>query len=650
MSIIFGIRKQSEHFVSQQDLARLATATERFAADGTELRVSGRVGMGFQPLHTTERSYLESRPATDRCGNILTLDGRLDNYSELAHQLNMSEEAAPDSEVVLAAYRRWGNTCFTRLVGDWALAIWSATDRCIYLARDHAGTRTLYFTLRAGVLQWSTYLETLLVEPASYSLSKEYVACYLGGQPIRDLTPYAEIKAVPPAHFLVVSDDNRDPTPQPHWDWTAKRKLRYRMDGEYEEHFLSLFEQSITRRTRPGPPVLAQLSGGMDSSSIVCMSDRLNRSHEPVRPLLDTVSFYDDSEPHWNERPYFSAVETVRGKTGIHIDTSASDPPFEQPDSADSFYPLPGMDRAAAKQEARFHETMAYGNYRSILSGIGGDELLGGNPDPTPELADYLVSGNLRRLTGRAVEWCLAQRSPLSYLLAETVALAGGLYRPTHLDRNDLPPWMNADLKNVCVELRSKDFTYGKRIGCSPTTICNGLAWWSVMETLPHLFPGTLVRYEYRYPYLDRDLVEFLIAIPREQIVRPGRRRYLMRRALINITPDAVLERRRKAFISRRRHTSITEGKDVLRRLFDTSLLDKLGLIDRNRLWEVFQAVVDGGTSRWVPMLHRAIALEMWLTTDSARVKFRACPSSSDILAAPIQEPSRSDLTGCCST
>jgi asparagine synthetase B (glutamine-hydrolysing) len=68
------------------------------------------------------------------------------------------------------------------------------------------------------------------------------------------------------------------------------------------------------------------------------------------------------------------------------------------------------------------------------------------------------------------------------------------------------------------------------------------------METLPHLFPQILSRLEYRYPFLDKDLVSFLFSIPREQIVRPGRRRSLMRRALVGIVPDGILERRRKAF------------------------------------------------------------------------------------------------------
>ena len=103
----------------------------------------------------------------------------------------------------------------------------------------------------------------------------------------------------------------------------------YSSDGDYESHFLALFEQSLERRTGPGAPILAQLSGGMDSTAIVCLSDRLRRSTDPHCKILDTISFFDDSEASLNETPYFSLVEDRRGKVGIHLDTAFSQRTFE---------------------------------------------------------------------------------------------------------------------------------------------------------------------------------------------------------------------------------------------------------------------------------------------------------------------------------
>ena len=147
--------------------------------------------MGFQPFHTTKRSHLEGQPATDAHGNQLALDGRIDNYQDLRRELNLSAVDISDSQLVLAGFLRWGEDCFSRFIGDWAIALWSTADHLLYLARDHAGTRTLYFRNSSGRLQWSTYLEALVRDDATPSINEEYAACYLGSRPIRDLTPYA---------------------------------------------------------------------------------------------------------------------------------------------------------------------------------------------------------------------------------------------------------------------------------------------------------------------------------------------------------------------------------------------------------------------------------------------------------------------------
>src|SRR5216683_927664 len=143
MSIIFGIRKSEGEVVEEHQLLSLANATDRWAPDGTFVRATGRIGMGFQPYHTHQRSNLESQPVADDLGNMISWDGRLDNHKEL-RDLLAQEANISDSLIVLAAFRRWGEECFSRLIGDWAVALWSHTDRSLYLARDHAGTRTLY--------------------------------------------------------------------------------------------------------------------------------------------------------------------------------------------------------------------------------------------------------------------------------------------------------------------------------------------------------------------------------------------------------------------------------------------------------------------------------------------------------------------------
>ena len=615
MSILLGICQPEGHTVEEQQLIELARGTDRYASDGTFTRADGRIGMGFQPYHTHLRSSLDSQPAVDGHGNMLTLDGRIDNHAELCEILDIYEHKTSDSQIALAAFRRWGEDCFSRLIGDWALALWSSVDGSVYLARDHAGTRTLYFEQADGCILWATYLETFFVGRKARKLDAGFAASYLACQPIRDLTPYKGIRSVPPAHFLKIRGSSI--VRCPHWKWMIKDKIHYPTDVEYEQHFLTLFRQSVARRIGPGAPILAQLSGGMDSASIVCMSDQIRRFGKTRSgvDLLDTMSFYNDLEPSWNEKPYFSLVESQRGKTGIHIDTSTAGPTFEPPSSTREIFLFPGYDSQTITHELNFEKQLG-NDYRAILSGIGGDEVLGGVPSPLPELANLMVRGKLALLLSRSIEWCLVDRTPLLHMLSRTLRFTFDSYQGRNIEVQTIPDWITPEVRQTCMNLQNRGIERTHPLGISPAAIDNGLTWWSVLESMPHLFPSLLARREYRYPYLDRDLVEFLFRVPRQKLVNPGRRRTLMRNALKDIVPAEILERRRKAYVVRAPLSSLQCAADKLQMLFAKSRLAEYGFITPVAFCSALRSIADGqGTQWWFPLM-RSISLELWLRSD----------------------------------
>jgi asparagine synthase (glutamine-hydrolysing) len=611
LSIIFGIRKPLGASVSKEELLQLANATERYALDGVAVHADYRVGMGFQPCHTHLRSTMELGPTSDAYGNLLVVDGRIDNYRDLCQELHLDEPSTPDSKIILAAYLKWGEECFSHFIGDWAIALWSTRDQVLYMARDHAGTRTLYFENKNDTLRWSTYLDSFVAEPRSLDVDQNYVACYLGAQPLRELTPHKGIRAVLPAHYVAVQEQIL--RYRPHWQWVSKTKTRYHSDEDYEDHFLELFRQAVERRTGPGAPILAQLSGGMDSTSIVCMSDHIRRSRDESADLLDTISYYDDAEPTWNETPYFSIVETRRGKAGTHVCLSSIHQTFEVPPPSMGMRLLPGMDRSRFEREKTIYAATCGKGYRSILSGIGGDEVLGGVPTPMPELADYLVSGDLRQLLERTVRWCLIDRSSFLHSLFATTKYAFSLYRAPQFDRKSIPPWIQAPLRKACRSAGKEQVGFGHDMTSTPSAIANGLAWWATMETLPHIFPASLARLEYRYPFLDKQLVDYLFSIPREQLVRPGRRRSLMRRALKGIVPLEILERRRKAYLIRGPLSTLRNAQSRVGSLFDSSHIGRHGFVSVPKLQASFEEIVAGRDLQWSHALMRAIAFELWL-------------------------------------
>jgi asparagine synthase (glutamine-hydrolysing) len=608
MSIIFGIRAAEDEHVEERHLRDLAQATERYAPDGTFVLTRANVGMGFQPYQTHERSKLEGLPHTDERGAMLSFDGRLDNHDDLGTILGLDGENSADSEIVLAAFNRWGEDCFAQFIGDWALALWSSAQRTLYLARDHAGTRTLYYETRDGGVLWGTYLETFLADSPSRSLDEAYIACYLAGQPTRDLTPYQGIRAVPAAHWVRIQGDKI--ARRSHWSWLAKDEIRYRSHDQYEEQFFSLFNQAVARRTGPGAPILAHLSGGMDSTSIVCMSDYIRaRQGKGPEELLDTISYYDDSEPNWDERPYFEAVERKRGKRGTHLPLPLLS---EEIEPAPVRYLWPGADRATYDNELRLLAETGPKGYRIILSGIGGDELLGGFPTPLPELADLLARGAFSRYIRSALAWCLADRTPLLHQTARALRFLVRQYLPPQFESASLPPWGTSRLTRLTRRAMRRSIPAGISLA-RPSALANARMGPALLETLPHWCSQNFVRLEWRYPYLDRDLVDFLLRVPRGVLVRPGRRRAMMRNALRDIIPAEVLERRRKAARSRSMPLALQCQAEKIETMFNRLEAPLSHLLDQSTLQLASREAIRQTDLSRMHFVVRAILVQFWI-------------------------------------
>jgi asparagine synthase (glutamine-hydrolysing) len=605
MSVIFGIRNRDRRSVEEVEMTQFARLTERHAPDCTSLHIYGELAMGFQAYHTHARSRLETQPVNDIHGNALAFDGRLDNYMDLCGLLGLRVHETPDSLIILKAFERWGEDCFTQIVGDWSLSLWIAETKSLYLARDHAGTRTLYFEDTGKHILWSTYLDTFVQRERMHQLDEQFAVSYLACQPIGEQTPYKGVRSVPPAHFLKFKPDRM--VSVPFWQPLFRDRILYRTDAEYERHFFFLFKKAVARRADSSDPVIAQLSGGMDSTAIVSISDFIRKETGAVpAELIDTFSYYDDSEPTWNEKPYFTAVERKRGKAGVHVATSYLDRTLEPPDPA---YTLPGVDGSAIATEDALEKSLGRGRYRAILSGIGGDELLGGPINPVPELADHVARGKLGLFLSRSVDWCVSEKAAITRLIPNIIFSTGRLYWPPRRTTLRLAPWLTPQAQSI---LPGPEALGTVSLRFLPSAVDGARTWSTIQETQPHRFPGVNVRYEYRYPLLDRNLVDFLLRMPPEQIRRPGNRRYLMRKALQQLITPEVLERKRKAFPARGPSLFIANHRSAIHTLLQNSTLSEMGYIDEKQL----SLLLDQGTpafSLWMRPLMRTIELELWL-------------------------------------
>jgi len=620
MSVQFGKCNLDGKPVDPTDVDRVRPVLGAYGPDGEGSVRKDNIGVIYRAFHTTKESRSEVQPHISASGLVIAWDGRLDNREELLRQRNGKlPSSSTDLEIVAAAYEAWGTNVFARLIGDWALCIWNPADYSLILAKDFVGTRHLYYAVERDQATWCTILDPLvLLAGRSFELDEEYIAGWLSFFPAPHLTPYVGIASVPPSSFVVLRSGKCTITQ--YWDFDAGKSIRYRTDSKYEEHFRAALAESVRRRLRADSPILAELSGGMDSSSIVCLADEIVAAGKADTPLLDTVSYYNDSEPNWNERPYFTEVERKRGREGCHIEVRPEDSLGLEPGDHFEATPTSLVSRNEAAMQLAAH--MNSRGTRVVLSGIGGDEVMGGVPTPTPELEDLLSRVQIGELAHRLKVWALHKRRPWCQLFFEAV-------------RGFLPPgivgvpghqrpaaWLHPDfVKRNRLALRGYE-TRLKMLG-SPPSFQENLSTLNAMRRQLACTPlSSQPCHERRYPYLDRDLLEFLYAIPREQLVRPGQRRSLMRRALAGTVPDRVLQRRRKAFVARSPAVAISANWAKLVAMSGRMASSSLGMVDTASFRSVLERARQGQEVAMVPLM-RTIAVEAWLESLTRSKVFR---------------------------
>jgi asparagine synthase (glutamine-hydrolysing) len=249
---------------------------------------------------------------------------------------------------------------------------------------------------------------------------------------------------------------------------------------------------------------------------------------------------------------------------------------------------------------------------RVVLSGTGGDEAMGGVPTPIPMFEDLLASGKLGALAHELKVWALNKRKPWFHLLFETL----GEFMPPALvgvPKNLRPaPWLDpAFTKRHYAALTG----YRQRVtlfGPRPSFQDNLSALCMLQRQLSFSPLSSSVPYEKRYPYLDRSLLEFVYAIPREQMVRPGQRRSLMRRALVGIVADELLNRKRKAFVVRSVFAGVSAQLSGLLDLTRDMVGDSLAIVVQAKVLEALDKARLGQEVPLIPLM-RTVGLESWL-------------------------------------
>ena len=506
-------------------------------------------GFGHRRLSILDLSAKGHQPMPSSDGTLwITYNGEIYNYIEIRKELEehgFQFSSGTDTEVILYAYQKWGVDCLARFNGMFAFALFDCRKRELFCARDRFGIKPFYYFSNGDCLVFASeiksILESGLVEaapfyPAIGALLKYHVTDY-GSE-----TFFRDIHQIPPHHYMIIS--SRGIVTQSYWDIDPANQYED-VTSLPAERFYHHLLSSIQLRLRSDVQVATCLSGGMDSSSIVCIANReLNQG-------LKAFSVVYEGEMPISEKRYIDRV----------LEYSETDGFFTQPNSQDVADILkkliwhldtPVTSIGAVTSQYFVMKLINESGIKVVLDGQGADEILGGYHTYFPfHLLSLLKQGQLMsfasnlRFLNRNSTWRTSTKSMIKKALIHILKPSAGTinqYSDKILLTDEFARDNEEEIDSLVFSKNTKRFK-------------NLLHDVLYQETLRVSLP-MLLRYEdrmamahsveARVPFLDFNLVEFIFSLPSEYKIRNGRTKLVLRESMMGRVPDDVIQRNDK--------------------------------------------------------------------------------------------------------
>lgn len=505
----------------------------------------GRVHLGHRRLAVIDPSAAGAQPMTSADGAVaLSFNGEIYNYRELRQRLS-AENAAfrtdSDTEVLLQAYLQWGEAALSELNGMFAFCLYDSRCRRMICARDRFGEKPLLFAVTPDYVAFaSEYKALLALDGVDGQINEQRLLSFLD-QPRQGLdegveTVFAGIRQVRGGEVLSLDVDSLAVSVRRYWTLTPSRDGEGLNSADAAVRFRELLTDSIRLRMRSDVPLGSCLSGGLDSSSIVCLSRALIG---PERPYHVFVGRFPGSPV--DEGAYADQVVRHAGATAHEVVPDGDD--FIA--SLTDFMRMNELPVGSASQFAqwRVFQTAKQAGVTVLLDGQGGDEILGGYEQYFgPYLASLRAAGESRRAA--LEEAAIRARYPL--------ALPDAGQRL----KRALPPGVRSGLARVMG--RGSDFRFGVRADVAGGRRHAGLPGLDPLRRALYAdcfdgFLSTLLRYgdrnsmahsrEVRLPFLDHRIAEFVFSLAPSHLMGEARTKRLLRDAMTGVVPDSIVTR-----------------------------------------------------------------------------------------------------------
>jgi asparagine synthase (glutamine-hydrolysing) len=507
MKLQCGYLSRSDNLTSLTELTAMLGVYASTPVDISHQIVTGPVAMAYRGDRITSEEDNEIQPL-QYGPYLLTFDGRLDNRMELAHKLNLNRNNdIPDPMLIAKAYELSGDSLWPTLIGEFALSMWCSRTRTVLLVRSIDGARTLYFKTEKDRILWcSDFAHLVRTTKANLTPDTDYVQGYLTSVPPSNRTALSSICAVPPNTVLRLSD-NAYQKAEVLWTADHIKPLHLKSDHECEEACRDQLKAAVRSRLRANAPVFAELSGGLDSSSVVLIADTLRRSEKSFPDIYTLSRIYKEAET-CDERRFIKAVEDSRGAKSFYVTEcdeggtlGFADPPFTGlPSPLQCF---PGIYDTYRTLMAQYHS-------RILVTGIGGDHLFWSVRDGTPLLAEELLSGHFLQMCRDCQIWSLDTGKPFVDLFTQAIKVA-------------------------------------VKGGTGPRSETRASQTQALFAQVSAGYFNEYCELYITHPYTYRPLVEFSLSLPFSQFFRDTVTRSIQRRALRGILPPEVANRKSKA-------------------------------------------------------------------------------------------------------
>ena len=576
-----------------------------------------QLGFGFRRLPTVELQESGHQPMYDReLGLAIIFNGEIYNHIELRHELEAGGYrffSHSDTEVLLKAYHAWGEGMLERLNGMWAFALWDVKLRKLFCSRDRYGIKPFYYAVHDGVLYWGSEIKQLLEAPIPKNLSYAMIWRSMKVNALMvydDDTYWQSIHCLLPGHKLIVMKGEIRLQEYYHLDIASFETNSISFDDAIER-YRELFLDSLKLQLRSDVEVGAALSGGMDSSAIVCSA--LALQEQPLR----TFSTYYEEDSALDERKWIRKIANHTGSQSFYIAPSAKDA-MAWWDRATFLNDLP-LASGFVSQYALMQATHSQG-IRVLLSGQGSDEISGGYMHATYRYYADLLRGMKWGRFARELPAFLETNIPAS--LAKIAKIKLSTFLPeSQLYRLEFAAYrfepFNGDFTSMA-KAQSKEGILSHIRDIKASRLSNFL--YNMMrntsiQTLLHfedrMSMGNSV--ESRVPFLDHRLVDFVFSLPSEYKIKPPLRKVIHRRAMQSCVPREIAERRDKGIFGSPFYRRWMRGelKGYINEILHSPEFRKRGIWDVARIHEKWQGYLKGRNAD-AEMLFSVVALEIW--------------------------------------